>query len=37
MDAINKIKERAKNPCCPTFKLVFMDYEMPKLGGVDVI
>ncbi|CAD8109373.1 unnamed protein product [Paramecium sonneborni] len=31
--AIEKIKEKLNSPCCKTYKLIFMDIEMPVKNG----
>ncbi len=35
LEAINKVMQKAKNPCCRGYKLVVMDLNMPLMGGVE--
>lgn len=34
-EALKKIEERQKDSCCPFFKLIFMDIEMPIMNGLE--
>ena len=35
-EAVDKVKERASNrDCCTTYKLVFMDINMPIMDGIE--
>ena len=33
---LNKVIEKLSKPCCnKTYKLIFMDLQMPVMGGID--
>lgn len=35
VEALQKIEEQQKNPCCNFFKIIFMDIEMPLMNGLE--
>lgn len=34
-EAIDKVKERSKNECCPSYSFIFMDCDMPIKNGLE--
>jgi CheY-like chemotaxis protein len=35
-DCLKMIKSKSQSECCSAYKIIFMDYEMPILNGIEV-
>ena len=35
-DCLQMIKEKSLQECCSTYKIIFMDFEMPIMNGLEV-
>jgi CheY-like chemotaxis protein len=35
-ECLEMLKEKAFNECCSFYKVVFMDFEMPIMNGIEV-
>jgi CheY-like chemotaxis protein len=36
-DCLKVIKERSISECCGNYKVIFMDFEMPIMNGLEVL